>query len=53
MSIWRGSPGTLTYRRADVLRQRLHFLVIGFGFIVILLVAGWRFSGTLEPNGHT
>jgi hypothetical protein len=46
-------PGPITDDRSDSSANLIPVLVIGFTFLVILLVAGWRFFGILEPGGHT
>lgn len=43
----------ITDERSDPGANLIPVLVIGFTFLVILLVAGWRFFGILEPGGHT
>ena len=43
----------ITDERSDSRANLIPVLVIGFTFLVMLLVAGWRFFGILEPGGHT
>jgi hypothetical protein len=46
-------PNPITYEKWDCGANLIPVLVIGFTFLVILLFAGWCFSGILEPSGHT
>jgi hypothetical protein len=50
-----GTPmsDAITDERPDSVANLIPILAIGFTFLVILLVAGWRFSAILEPSGHT
>jgi hypothetical protein len=43
----------ITDKRSDSGADLIPVLVIGFTFVGMLLVAGWRFSGILEPGGHS
>jgi len=43
----------ITDERSDSGANLIPVLIIGFTFLVMLLVAGWLFSGFLEPGGHT
>ena len=43
----------ITDERSDSGANMIPVLVIGVAFLVMLVVAGWRFSGILEPSGHT
>ena len=42
----------ITNERSDSGANLIPVLVIGFTFLVMLLVAGWRLSNILEPSGH-
>ena len=42
----------ITHEKLDSGANLLPVLVLGLTFLVLLLVAGWRFSGILEPSGH-
>ena len=46
-------PDPIIYEKRDSSANLTPVLVIGFTFLVILLVVGWRFSGILEASGPT
>lgn len=46
-------PDPITDEKVQSGANLIPVLVIGFTFLVILLVAGWRFSAILEPSGNT